>query len=913
MLKRFMSRLWVGVAVLMTFWSQAVMSGEIQDDMVYERFDSTAAPLKMVLLPFVIHSRTESGHLTHEIPTMLARQLGNEKIDIIPYEALLQKMPEERGETSLAGHLKPPFSVSEFLRNIRRLTPPDIPDYVLSGSLTQIGKHISLDAKMMQPLSEAAPDVFYAEGEGLESLLGLVDELALDISMVLFKQEKIDQLQVAGNHRIEADAILRVIQTRTDTLFRPGDLTEDLKRVFGMGYFEDVRIEREKGPKGNIITFRVKEKPTLRKISIKGNRIYETEEILENIVLKTGSILNEDAVRSSVKRIENLYQDKNYYNVNVTYQIIPHDANQSDLIFEITEGNKIRIVEIVFEGLSAYSPKDLKKIMKTSEKGFFSWLTSSGELDMEDLNQDITRIKAFYQNSGYIETRVAEPQVDFEPDGIHITLKIDEGPQYKMGMVDVSGDLILPKDTLLAKTAITDEDMFNREVIRNDLLILSDVYADEGYARADIYPRIHKDPETLRVDVDYVIKKGHPIYFEKIMISGNTKTRDKVIRRQLKVYEQELYSGRLLKRSTRNLLRLDYFEDVKVTPVPGSSDDQMNLKIEVTEKPTGTFSFGGGYSSVENFFVVANVTQRNLFGRGQTLGINGFLGGETQRYAVSFLEPWLFDIPLSAYTEIYNWDKEYDDYDKDSYGGRIRLGYPVYDYTRAYIAYSFEDADITDIEDDAAKSIKELEGNNVSSSMTLSLKYDSRDKTFHTTRGFLHSLSLEYAGGPLGGDMAFTKYIGEGGWYLPLFWDTVFHIRGKAGYVQENAGGMLPDYEKFYLGGINTLRGYDSQDVCTEDDDGDDIGGDKMLLCNVEFIFPLLQEAGLKGLVFFDTGDVYDVGEDMDVGSLRQTAGYGIRWNSPMGPFRLEYGQILDNEDDENDGGRWEFSIGTTF
>lgn len=907
MLKCFKSRVWMVLTLLMMVWPQAVMSREIQGSMTQEQGGSVAQSI--LLLPFVIHSQTGLGHLEHEIPAMLAQQLGRENVRILSYEALLQKISEKKSEEDR----KRFFTSSEFLKAISRLEPQDIPDYILSGSLTQIGKRISLDVKLVQPLRKGVPDFFYAEGDGLESLLGLVRELSLDISTMLFKQEKIDQLRVVGNHRIETDAILRVIKTKPDRLFRPGNLTEDLKRVFKMGYFEDVRIEQVKGTEGSIVIFRVKEKPTLRKIEVEGNHVYEIGEILENITLKTGSILQEGAVLSSLKRIENLYKDKNYYNVKVTHQIVAHDDNQVDLIFEITEGDKIRIVEIMFEGISAYSSKDLKKVMKTSEKGLLSWLTSAGDLNMEDLNQDMTRIKAFYQNHGYIEARVAEPEVNFETDGIHITVKIDEGPPYKIGAVDISGDLILSKDELLSRIAITNEEMFNREVIRNDILVLTDIYADEGYARADIYPRIDKKEETLKVDVEYVIQKGKPIYFDRIMITGNTKTRDKVIRRQLKVYEQELYNGRLLKRSTQNLLRLDYFDDVKVTPLPGSADDKMNLEIEVKEKPTGMFSFGGGYSSVESFFLVANITQRNLFGRGQTLGINGMLGGETQRYAVSFLEPWLFDIPLSAFVEIFSWDREYDDYDKESHGGRIRMGYPVYDYTRAYIAYSFEDADVYDIEEDAANSIKELEGNNVSSSLELSLTYDSRDRTFHTTRGFLHDLSVQYAGGPLGGDIAFTKYIGESGWYLPLIWDTVFHIRGKVGYVQKNAGGILPDYEKFYLGGINTLRGYDSQDVCSKDDEGDDVGGEKMVLCNVEFIFPLLEEAGLKGLIFFDTGDVYEEKEDIDFGSLRKTAGYGIRWNSPMGPFRLEYGQILDSEDDENDGGRWEFSIGTTF
>lgn len=855
-------------------------------------FDNDTLTPKIIILPFKIHSQKDLNYLEQEIPAMIATQLGKEGVEIVPYE-------------------KPsPIKVGMDWEELRIIGKQTEADYVLWGSLTHIGEKISLDAKMIQSSGQASPEVFYAEGEGLEELLAVVGDLSLALSMKLFKREKIDQIRVAGNRRIESDAILRVIKTKPGGLYFPQDLTEDLRRVYKMGYFEDVRIESEKGAKGKIVIFKVKEKPTLRRIHIKGNRIFENEEIVENLTLKTGSILNDAKINSNVKRIEDLYKDKNYYNVQVVYHIVPLKNNQSDLEFVITEGEKIRISEIVFDGNSAYSDKDLKKIMKTSEKSIFSWLTAAGELKMEDLNQDVARIGAFYQNNGFVQAKVAEPQVTFEKDGIFITIKIDEGPQFKIGQVDIVGDLILPKEELLAKTKIVTEEMYNREVIRNDLLLLTDLYSDEGYAKAEIYPRIDKNVDKLEVDVTYVISKGNPVYFEKILISGNTKTRDKVIRRQLKVYEQELYSGRLLKRSTQNLLRLDYFEDVKVTPLPGSAEDKMVLKIDVAEKPTGTFSFGGGYSSVENFFVMGKITQRNLFGKGQILSLDAYLGGETQRYALSFTEPWLFDIPLSAGFDLYNWDKEYNDYDKDSYGGSIRFGYPVYDYTRAYASYSYENADITNIDEDAAKSIKELEGTNVKSSIDLSLKYDSRDRRFNPSRGSQHSASVEYAGGPLGGDIAFTKYVGETGWYFPLFWGTVFYAHGKVGYVDENSDGLLPDYEKFYLGGLYSLRGYDWQDVSAKDDEGDDIGGNKMVQFNFEFIFPLLKKAGLMGLVFYDTGDVYAIDEDIDFGSLRQTAGYGFRWNSPVGAIRLEYGEILDDEDE---GGRWEFSMGSAF
>jgi len=426
----------------------------------------------------------------------------------------------------------------------------------------------------------------------------------------------------------------------------------------------------------------------------------------------------------------------------------------------------------------------------------------------------------------------------------------------------------------------------------------------------DIVPSIKRNLGILTIDLAYNIKKGKKVYFEAIQISGNTKTREKVIRRQLMVYEKELYSGYLLKRSIRNLHRLDYFEDVRVNTSKGSSDDQMILKIGLTEKPTGTFSFGGGYSSTENLFAMASITQRNFFGLGQVLQLKAEIGGSSTRFTTSFTEPWLFDIPLSAGFDLYNWNRDYDTYDKDSLGGAVRFGYPVFDYTRLYLTYRYDVGDIKNITEDAAKEVKELEGENITSSIAATLRYDSRDKVFSPTEGGSHSFSIEYAG--IGGDIAFTKYTGELGQYFPLFWGTVGFLHAKGGYVRENSGGILPDYEKFYMGGINSLRGFDWRDISLRDEDDIRVGGYKYVQFNVEYLFPLIKEAGITGVLFFDTGNVFGKSEDIQWDELRESAGAGIRWYSPMGPIRIEYGFILDRLENE-DNGRWEFAMGNTF
>jgi outer membrane protein insertion porin family len=596
---------------------------------------------------------------------------------------------------------------------------------------------------------------------------------------------------------------------------------------------------------------------------------------------------------------EDLYKEKNYHNVNVDYKIFERKDNQADLEFIIEEGDKFKIEKIVFEGNKAFTDKKLKRQMATSETSIFSWITEAGDLDEDNLEQDVARLKAFYHNSGYIEAQVGEPQVEFKKSEIFITIKIDEGEPFKVGKVTFAGDLILAEEELLRKIKITQEELYNREVLRTDVLALTDLYSDEGYAFADVAPMIKRIPEELRVDITFNIEKGKPVYYEEIIISGNTKTRDKVIRRQLRVYEQELTSATRLKRSITNLQRLDYFEDVKVDTSKGSDADKMVLKIDVIEKSTGAFSFGAGYGNVESLFGTAQVSERNLFGRGQTLSLQGILGSKTQKIILSFTEPYIYDIPLTGTIKVYDWVYDYDDYQKDTIGGSISFGYPVFDYTRFFVSYLYDLTDIKNIDNAASDSIKDLKGKNVKSSISSNLKYDSRNRRFLATKGALNSFLFEFAG--LGGDIGFTKYIAETGWYFPLVWDLVGVAHAKAGYVADIKKKKLPDYEKFYMGGIGSLRGFEREDLAPRDADGASVGGDGFVQFNFELVFPLLKDLGVHGLVFFDTGKVYKERDDIEFNpaDLRQSAGGGIRWLSPMGPLDIEYGYILDQKDSD--------------
>ncbi|MBI5590078.1 MAG: outer membrane protein assembly factor BamA [Deltaproteobacteria bacterium] len=878
-----------------------------------------AERVQVMVLPFEINAQPNLEYLKDQVPQLIQRHMERDGATIVKPDA---------GTTASGKEMT--------IEAIRSLGSQKNADVIIWGSLTWLGQNFSLDARMVEVSSDKSPASFFSDGEGVENLPTAVKSLSDAISSRLFKREKIAEIRVNGNKRIEQDAIKRIVKTQPGDTFLAKNLSEDLKAIYSMGYFDDVRVESEDSTAGKIIIFVVKEKPTIRHIYIRGGKnyqdagskqfkeeekeeikpgslVFDDEKILKSLDIKTGSIINIFKIQSNIKRIEDMYKEKNYHNVKVTYTIKAQDNNQADLEFNIDEGKKILIKEIRFEGNQAYADKKLKKIMKTSEKGFWSWLTSSGDMKAEDLNQDVELLTSFYYNSGYIQAKIGEPIVEIKDNWIFITIKIDEGQRYKVGKVQIVGDILTSEADLMKKIKIPKEEYFSRQVMRDDIIVIGDLYSDEGYAYADIIPQIDQDTEKLIVNITFTISKGNLVYFEEIRITGNTKTRDKVIRRELDIYEQELFSGKKLKRGIRNLNRLDYFEDVKINTNKGSEPDKMLLDIDVKEKPTGTFSFGGGYSSVENMFVVGSIAQRNFLGRGQVLQLKGQVGSQTTRYTLSFVEPWLFDIPLSAGADIYDQYRDYSTYKLNSIGGAAHLGYPVYDFTRAYISYGYDISDLTELSDAASSYFKDMAGKHTTSSLTPSIRYDSRDKAFNPTEGANSSISVQYAGDFLGGDVGFTKYVGDTGRYFPLFWSTVGFLHAKAGYVDQHAGAILPPWDRFYLGGINSLRGFSWDQLSPHDAAGDAYGGNKFVQFNAEYIFPLIKDVGLMGVVFYDTGNLYDNNQDIDLGSLRQSTGFGIRWYSPMGPIRLENGFILDPKPGESQSGRWEFTMGQAF
>ena len=857
---------------------------------------------RIAIFPFAIYSEANLDYFSKELPHFLKKYLILAGVDHV-HEL---ETPENAWQ----------FDEQE-IATIRKMSENLDATHVVWGTFLQKEQGFDLKIALVDSLYQSSVRFFEVNGIDIVNLNATVKDLAKQISNTILDIPMIRNIVVQGNERIESDAIKRAMKTQIGDPYVPAKLSEDLEIIYRMGYFDDIRIEAETDSDGGqIVIFHVKEKPTIYKIHIKGNSVFDEEKIRENIDISMGSILNVYDVQENISRIEAMYKEKNYHNIKVDYELKDREHNQTEISFRMTENSKVYIRKITFVGNKDFTEEELEYLMANQEKGFWSFFTSSGNLDAEKLQHDVMRIQNHYHNNGYIDARVGEPQVVIKKTQIEITIKIVEGKKYQIGDIDITGDMILPKDKMMELLKLKSNTIYKRELIREDLIFLTDLYGNAGYAYADIIPKVKKDEENPIVHITYQIEQGNQVYFDRIIITGNTKTRDKVIRRRLRVFEQELYSGIAIKHSINELKRLDFFEDVQIDSQKGTQPDTMDLKVSVKEKPTGMFSFGGGYSSVDNAFIVGSISQRNLFGRGQILEAKGQIGGSTNQFNISFTEPWLFDMPLSFGIDLFNWTREYDEYDKDSKGGGIRLGYPIFRNTRGYISYRYERAEIYNIDlYYVPYSIQNLKGINETSSTTLSLHYDTTDHPFNPTRGMDHSVSVEYAGGALGGNIEFTKYRLKMSKYFPLFWHTVGLLHAEGGYVQEhNNMDEIPDYELFHLGGINSLRGFEWEDLSPiEEETGAYVGGNKYVQFNVEFIFPIIRQHGLVGLFFYDTGVVKEDNVRVQLDELRESAGYGIRWFSPMGPIRLEHGYILDPQGDEDSAGRWEFSIGTMF
>ncbi|MDR1046127.1 MAG: outer membrane protein assembly factor BamA [Candidatus Adiutrix sp.] len=802
-------------------------------------------------------------------------------------------------------------------------------DYLFSARVTKSGERYVMTGQL-QALSAAgrSSDRASVTSEAPTQLPQAAERIVfMTTDHLLGGGAKVVSVEVSGSTMLDRQAILNALRIKAGGTYNEAKATSDLKRIYAMGYFEDVQVETREVAGGVAVRFHVIERAQLANIVFRGNKKFDDEDLLKVIGIKPNDIPSERSIAESVENIKRLYVDKGFPNVQVMTAIESEGEGRAVLVYDLAEGGKIYIKNIEFDGNEFYSDWTLSRKIETSSRNILiSWISGSGKLNQEKLSGDSQRLEAFYHNTGFLQAQVGDPVVSGGEDGaLTITFPIIEGQRFKVGQVTVGGQT-LPDDDLkkiMKFIELKNETWFSREILQLDVKSLQTYYSDKGYAHNSVEPQITGPRDGDFLDVEYVVQPSNKVYFDRITIVGNDKTRDKVIRRQLSVVEGDLFSSSRIQGSQSNLMRSTYFEQVNLVPGPSDSDDKMNLRVEVKERPTGSFQIGGGYSSYNSLFGLIRVTQDNLFGYGRRISVEANIGSKSNHYDISFTDPWVFDIPLTMGLDLFKYENKYDYYTKDSTGFAVRAGYPVWGNFYISARYSLEDINIKDVSAGSSEYLTSMQNYNRDSILTISLRRDTRNHFFFPNQGSVARLSYAKASHFLGGESDFSRYEVEGAVWIPApFWrgaSLMFH--GQAGYMKEDRAGGLPTYEKYMLGGINSVRGYDWYSISPTDHQGATIGGEKMMSFNVELSLPILREQGLYGVVFYDMGDVWtndninSLGEHSSAysfDSLRKSYGAGLRYLSPMGPFRIEYGRPLDARPGESKG-QWEFTMGSMF
>ncbi len=744
---------------------------------------------------------------------------------------------------------------------------------------------------------------------------------------------QVSEIHIQGHSRIEEDAIRSRLVTQVGESFSQDKVAQDIRELFATGFFYDVVVSRSGTPQEVILTYEVVEKPSIREILYRGNSEIKDEDLREASGLRAFELLDMSVVRQAVEKIERLYEEKGFFLARVTFEVQEiENTDEVRLVFQIEENEKVQVRKITIIGNNHIPTSRLKSRMATKEGGFFSFLSGSGSYKQEAFERDLQILNFLYFNEGFVQVSIDRPQVFVTPDkrSIYITIRIEEGEQFRVGSVDFIGDLLMPKEELLEAISIDDSELFVYETLQRDREVIEAKYGDLGYAYVNVIPRPQIRERDREVDLVFEIDKGNKVYIGKINVLGNTKTRDKVVRRELRIHEGELFNETRRRQSMANVRRLGFFEEVSFnTRTPPGDPDRMDIDIVVRERNTGTIQVGAGYSSFQKFVFTGQVNQTNFLGRGQNLGAALEYSQRQSIFKFSFTEPYFMDTEWSMGVDAYQSSRSLTEYREIKKGGALRVGHPLAPYLYGFLRYRLDDTEIR-LNPDADPLLFPVEtAEGVTSSLTGSIEYDRRDDRFMPSDGVFGSMSLEYAG--LGGDLKYTRGLFNFRYYKEIFWNVVWRNNINYGFITSNEPGREPPFNAlFLLGGANSLRGFDwftvgkrqfSQDAFDDAQSGNapdpasaamrPFGGKQQFYYNLEFQFPLIRDAGIHGVVFYDVG----IAEDkLSWDELRMNVGYGFRWFSPIGPLRFEFGFPLDRREQYGESAMsFHFAIGSPF
>jgi outer membrane protein insertion porin family len=733
---------------------------------------------------------------------------------------------------------------------------------------------------------------------------------------------KVDKIAVEGNKNIDTSAIK--IQLKA----KPGNvsstlISDDIKSLYRTGFFDQVTASVVSEGANQILKFAVIEKPVIRKVYIKGNKEIKESELSAIFAFGANRFLDNGRIDSLVRAATTKYETEGFYDVHFEHSVVPVGENQVDLSLTVVEGKRYRIRKITIKGLKDIDPDDVRSTIQTRRyKWWSSWLFGTGRLNRDMLDNDKNLIRQYFLDNGYIDGTVSDPSIDKKEDGIYISFDATEGRQYKLDLITASGDLIKDSvDETLKGTKAKKGDVFRASQVRDDAFIVNEKFGDEGYAFANVVPDTSVNKDGALVSINFKTDKGKLVAVNQINITGNDKTYDNVIRREMAIGEQEQYSGKKVKRSQQLLQRLGYFQEVGITNSATDQPDKVDLDVNVHETSTGSFSVGAGYSTSDGPLFNTRLSENNIMGTGRSANAEADIGTKRNNFIVSLDDPRVNDSNWSLGTDLQYTDIDLVDYSRRTEGASLVAGYPLDQLfgewaqdIKFYTKYEFLNINIRNVSPTAAQLVKDSAGNSSSSAVTPRLVRNTINNPLDPSDGSRQDVSFEYGG--LGGTNDYELFEAKHQFYYPLFStgkrDVVFSWRTRLDYGESQDDQPFPLFKRFFPGGINSVRGYKTRHLGPADPNGARYGGSKELVNNFEGILPLVSSAGIKAVIFWDQGQAFDDNEEISLSALRQGYGWGFRWASPIGPIRIEIGYPINRKAGEKSSNIM-FSFGAPF
>jgi outer membrane protein insertion porin family len=751
----------------------------------------------------------------------------------------------------------------------------------------------------------------------LRSLLALALVLAGFSTMPALAQRgpTITQVQITGNSRVEPDTIRSYLTVREGQPFDPAEADKSLKALFQTGLFADVSVQRD----GGTLIVKVVENPIINRVQFEGNRRVEDDTLRQELISKPRTVFTRAKVQSDVRRMLEVYRRGGRFNAAIEPKVIQLEQNRVDLVFEIFEGSITTTSRISFVGNENFSDGRLREQIRSVEAAWFRFLSSDDRYDPDRINFDKEMLRKFYLSEGYADFRVVSAVAELTPkkDHFFVTFTIQEGDRYKFGKLDINSRFeALDTNTLKAMIVSREGDWYNADEVEATVTAITEAVGTLGYAFVDVRPNIRRNKDTKTIDITFDVQEGPRVYVERINISGNVRTLDKVIRREFRLAEGDAFNAAKLRRSQQRLRALGYFEKVDITNQPGSAQDKTTIDVNVVEQSTGEISFGAGYSTSAGVLGDITVRERNLLGKGQDLRIGLSLGTRQTQIDLSFTEPYFLDRSVAAGFDLFRIGRDLQStssFDERTIGAALRLGYALSEHTRQTFKYSFKYDEIYNVSATASPFIRRAAGKTYTSELGTVITWDRRDDRQLPTKGWIIRWTTEVGG--LGGTEHYLRNRADAAVYFPLAEEFVLSFAGAGGAVF----GLRDDVkiaQRFFIGG-DTLRGFQIAGIGPRDGN-DSLGGKYFYTAAGELSFPLglPKEIAISGKAFVEAGSLWgtdDVGATIrDSSSIRVSAGVGLQWISPFGPLRLDYAFPIKYQPFDNRQ-RFNFSFGTRF